>query len=296
MKQLYNNIFIDEINKNIYCHILHDAGFFSVCTDCIFNITECSKYLNSNNIEYNNIYIDTNKTFKLYKTNTSNNFYDYFKVSNNFNTNNIINKSIDNNIALLPYSNINFDIINNYVNSFFQPSDNICKIINYIECKYNLDYENTYCIFYRGLDKTKETINPSYEEFYNKIYNETKDITNIKFLIQSDEAEAVEFFRNKFANNIVFSDEIRYLPKQQTLIEHNFSKEDNKKYSYFFIAIVYIMAKCKAIYCTTSNVSLWIALFRGNTNNFHQYLKQIDMLHGIMKNPLYNPNINEVWY
>ena len=295
MYQLYNNTFIDE-NKNIYCHITHDAGFFSVCSDCIFKITEVSRYLKLNNIEYKNIYIDTSLTFKMYKTNYSNNFYDYFKACNNFNISKTIDTSIDTNIALLPYSNINFDIFNNYIKSFFQPSDDINKIINYIETKYNLDYENTCCVFYRGLDKTKETCNPSYEEFYNKISNETKDITNVKFLIQSDEAEALAYFKKNFTNNIVFNDEIRYLPKQQTLVEHHFSKEDNKKYSYFFIAIVYIMAKCKTVYCTTSNVSLWIALFRGNTNNFHQYLKQIDILHGIAKNKLYDDNITEVWY
>ncbi len=290
-----SNVFI---NDNVVCEILHDAGFFSICTVCLIDIIETINYLKTNNINYKNSYINinTSKTFKLYRVNNNNNFYDYFKENNNLDNIKILNEKLESGISIMPYKNLNYDIINNYIKVFFQPSDHITKIINNIESKYNLDYENSCCIFYRGLDKMTETIIPSYDEFYNKINNETKHLKNFKFILQSDESEFLEYFKKKFINNIIFNEETRNLPKQKSLVEHKSSKEDNYKYSQFFLAIVYIMSKCKYVYCNSSNVSLWIALFRGNTNNLHQYLKQIEKFHAIMQNPLYNDNIKEVWY
>lgn len=290
-----SNIYLD-INSNIFCYVIHDAGFFSICTICLLDIIETIKFLNKNNIKYNNIFINTSQTFKLYKINNNNNFYDYFKQNSNLDNINIINEKLESIIAFIPFKTLNYNILNNYINSFFQPNDDICKIINDIESKYNLDYENICCIFYRGLDKIRETIIPSYNDFYDKIKNETKEKKHLKFLLQSDETEFLQYFKEKFTNNIIFNEEIRHLPKQNTLVEKLSSNEANNKYSQYFLAIVYIMSKCKYVYCNTSNISLWIALFRGNTNNLHQYLKQIDKFNGTLKNPLYDKNIKDVWY
>ena len=82
----------------------------------------------------------------------------------------------------------------------------------------------------------------------------------------------------------------------KTILEYSLTKNDNFKYSLYFLAIVIIMSRCKYVICNTSNVSLWISLFRGNTNNLHQYLRQIPKFHGVQANPLYNSSVKDVWY
>ena len=62
------------------------------------------------------------------------------------------------------------------------------------------------------------------------------------------------------------------------------------------MAIVIIMSRCKYVICNTSNVSLWIALFRGNTINLHQYLRQIPKFNNVGVNPLYDSSVKDVWY
>ncbi len=38
-----------------------------------------------------------------------------------------------------------------------------------------------------------------------------------------------------------------------------------------FLSMVLTLAKCKWIITTTTNVSLWMVLYRGNTTNVHQW-------------------------
>jgi hypothetical protein len=47
------------------------------------------------------------------------------------------------------------------------------------------------------------------------------------------------------------------------------------------LASVLIMSKAKHIICTSSNVSLWIVLFRGYNNNIHQYLSPKQYIYGV---------------
>ena len=94
----------------------------------------------------------------------------------------------------------------------------------------------------------------------------------MRFLIQSDESEFLEEMSNHFKNNFIFKDEIRHIKKdfKKTVDNHGKTPEENFHYSKYFLAIVLIMSRCKYVICNTGNISLWIALYRGNTSNFVQ--------------------------
>jgi hypothetical protein len=61
------------------------------------------------------------------------------------------------------------------------------------------------------------------------------------------------------------------------------NKTNIDTYSQYYLAITMIMSKCKFVLCTNGNCSLWIVLFRGNSDNiFHLYenhIKRLQMLH-----------------
>jgi hypothetical protein len=133
-----------------------------------------------------------------------------------------------------------------------------------------MNYENICVLFYRGNDKAIESKLCGYEEYvhYSELIYEKNP--NIQFLIQSDETEFIEFMTNKYPNNsFYFKDEIRHIKKQMNTVDKIF-KENNYIFSKYYLAITIMMSKCKYIICGSGNCSIWIMLYRGNSNNICQ--------------------------
>ena len=126
-------------------------------------------------------------------------------------------------------------------------------------------------MFYRGNDKITETKLSSYSEYLNYARLVLSNNPNIKFLIQSDETEFIEFMKNEFPNYIVFNDEIRHMKKCLSTVDIELN-DNIDLYSRYYLAITIIMAKCKYIICGSGNCSIWIMLYRGNNIGVCQYL------------------------
>ena len=92
----------------------------------------------------------------------------------------------------------------------------------------------------------------------------------VRFLIQSDETEFIEEFGQLYPDHILFKDEIRHIRKCDNTVD-KVLPELNYEFSKYFLAIVIIMSKCKHVVCGSGNISMWIAFFRGNVENFHQF-------------------------
>jgi hypothetical protein len=139
-----------------------------------------------------------------------------------------------------------------------------------MECKYSIDYDNICVLFYRGNDKITETSICGYDEYIIKARMLLEKNPNIKFLIQSDETGFIELFTDIFKDNsICFRDEIRHIPKCVDTVD-NVMKDKNNIFSKYYLAITIIMSRCKYIICGSGNCSLWIMLYRGNSNNVLQ--------------------------
>ncbi len=292
----FNIGIVAKYNDGYRCIVNHNAGFFSNCTVCLVDLIESIEYLKNTNIE-----LDTRNTFQVYKNSEKNGDigFEYFKKTDNNKKVDIIYEkgtNVETGMFILPYKTLLFDKINPYISKYFFPSEQITNIISFMEKKYKIDYDNTCCVFFRGLDKFIETGVPKYDIFCNKAKDITNNENNIRFLLQSDETEFFDYAKNIFTNNFIFNDEIRHMKHSKTILENSLNKNDNFKYSLYFLAIVIIMSRCKYVICNTSNVSLWIALFRGNTINLHQYLRQIPKFNNVGVNPLYDSSVKDVWY
>lgn len=224
--------------------------------------------------------LDSSKTFTMYKNNkdqdiTFNYFEDYNNIDIIYNCSNTINLgSIGDlwNFQFSNYHNFDYSITSSLVKKYFSPNTEIINIIKNIENKYNIDYNNTCCIFFRGLDKITETRLPHYNEYALYIDSIILNNPNIKLLIQSDETEFIAFMVNKYPNNtFYFKDEIRHLNRSINLVDKVFNNIEH--FSKNFLAITIIMSKCKYIICNGgTNVSAWILFYRGNSNNVIEYL------------------------
>jgi hypothetical protein len=247
----------------------HNSGFFSCCS---VKLSFIISYINLNSKIPD--YIDSSKQFDRYKNDPGDITYDYFEHYDN--TNNIIINSPINYHHTYQYKNytdIDYKKIIPVINKYFFPSKQIINIINFIQKKYNLEYDNICVLFYRGNDKNKETEICSYDEYLDYANLILKKNPNILFLIQSDETGFIEFMSKQFLNNsFYFKDEIRHMKKCNSTVD-KIMQDKNYEFSKKYLAITIIMSKCKYIICGNGNCSIWIMLYRGNTKNVFQNLK-----------------------
>lgn len=268
--------------------ITHNAGFFSCCSirlhTIVIFINRFKKIPHS---------VDSSKQFEWYKQNKNNaditfeyfknydnnsGFYEHPNTSSQLSINNVI--AIDENIIdyqhhyqFDDYHEIKYERITPVIRKYFSPSQNIIHFIDYLERTYNLDYENICVLFYRGNDKITETELCSYDEYVTYAYKILEKNPKVKFLIQSDETEFIDYFSELFPqNSFYFKDHIRHMKKTLSTVDKVF-KEQNHIFSKFYLAITIIMSKCKYIVCGSGNCSIWIMLYRGNADNVYQNLR-----------------------
>lgn len=252
--------------------ITHNAGFFSCCS---VKLTKIIDFINSNTKLPDSV--DSSEQFKWYKNNKNKDItFDYFERYDNI-TDVYITHPIKYHweYQFENYSDLEYERINPLIKKYFSPSAEINEIVNSIERKYNLIYENICVLFYRGNDKNRETKKCGYDEYLNYAINLLKKTPKIVFLIQSDETEFIEFMMNKFPNNsFYFKDEIRHMKKCNDTVDKKMSSQ-NYDFSKKYLAITIIMSRCKHIICGSGNCDIWIMFYRGHNKNVIQNLKGV---------------------
>ena len=249
----------------------HVGGLFSTSIVILFEIIKHKK-----NSGFNPEILDSANTYSWYRYTNNNIFYDFFKISDINTLNNVslmdFEYELYGGIQFMNYSTCKLDVYFKYAEVYFNLSDHVMNIYNTIINKYNIDFENTCCLFLRGNDKATECYIPSYNTYIIKATQILKDDPNLKILIQSDEKEFIDEMRKNFKNNIVLYDEIRVINKdiRRTVDNHGLTPKINHDYALKFLAIVYIMSKCKYVVCNSGNISFWILMYRQHLNNFFQ--------------------------
>jgi len=245
--------------------IHHNAGFFSCCSVRLDRIVN---FININNVIPQ---VDSSKSFNWYKNENKDITFDYFEDYNKINMNIESPINYKDDYQYNNFSELDYNHIIPVVKKYFSPSQNIISIIKKMENDYNIDY-NICVLFYRGNDKATEMILPTYEDYLNYANLILKDNPNIRFLIQSDETEFIDFMMNHFPNSFIFKNHIRHITKTNTTVDILY-REKNSEFSKYYLAITIIMSKCKYVICGSGNCSIWIMLYRGNNTNVFQIIK-----------------------
>ena len=258
-----------ESEKIIYNR--HGAGFFSCCSVKLNNLVEVI-----NSIRKLPNSVDSTQLFEKYKKKGKRGediTFDYFEHYENIKDVNII-YPIDykHNDQWKNYCNLDFKGITPIIKKYFSPSIKINTIVKNLQKKYNIVYNNTLSVYYRGTDKYIETPLASYDEFYEKILK-IRDINiNINILVQSDSAQFIDYINSKNLERVIIIDEnkISYTNKG---IHNEHSSDKNYQDMFYFLSTIIIMSKCKYIICSSGNCAIWTMLYRGHNKNIIQYFK-----------------------
>jgi hypothetical protein len=245
----------------------HNAGFFSCCSVLLHLI-----------VHFFNVYkkipdfVDTEKTFEWYKPEGQERdiYSDYFRVDSDLKIEYQGHVDYIEDYQFRNFRDIQFDKIVPFIRKFFGLSSDILSIVDELERKYNIDYENTCVLFLRGNDKSTECTIPDYSFYKEQIRGIQEKEPNIRVLIQSDETEFIEEMCRDISGAFCFKDEIRHIKKSNTTVDVVY-KYLNYEFSKKFLAITWIMSKCKYVVCNYGNCSIWITFFRGHMNNVIEY-------------------------
>jgi len=167
----------------------------------------------------------------------------------------------------------NFEDYTKILNCFFSPSDQINTIKQQLISKYNINFERTISVFYRGTDKHTECRLPSKEY----VLEQTKKLTNIhpecRVLIQTDQLQVRDFFKQEFGEKCFYFDEavVTDTSKVTWLIIHEETNDDPIAKAQIFDAVLRLVAECKYVVNHTGNCGAFVDLFRGNMENTFKY-------------------------
>jgi hypothetical protein len=251
--------------------ISHNWGFFSCCSVKLHHIIE---YVNKTKKLPDNV--DCSQQFsRFYKPNPNIDItYDFFKYP--ICCDYIYGDHIDyhHEHQFKKYSTLDFKNIVPIFNIYFQPSKQIESQRDNFISKYNICYNNCIAVYYRGTDKRQETNIDSFESFHNKLTEMLHSIhnDNIQILLQSDSLQFLDYMKEKNSDkNLIIIQEVS-ASYTYTGCHNERTKAQNYDDMKNFLPIVLIMSKCKYVICTSGSVSVWILLYRGNSNNVEQNL------------------------
>jgi len=250
----------------------HNNGVFSCCS---IRLTEIIQYFNCNLTEP--MLLDCSEQFKRFKfkSNKEDLTLTYFKDFNNFDTIPFFqNVSFHWVLCNSVYKKLNFNQLSPFVKKYFSVSNCVLKLVSDSEEKYNVDYDQTIAVCYRGNDKCTETHLARYDEFFLKAQEIITKSPNCRFFVQTDEQEFLDEFHKQFQNTFHL-EELPLISKDSNKVMHDMLPRDQRRqFGCKILHSIYMQSKCKYVITHTGNCGLWTALFRGNVENFNQYLHQ----------------------
>jgi hypothetical protein len=256
---------IDESGEKI--ELLHNVGFYSICTQNLRAIVDAT-YVHNKFFK-----LDCSSQWSFYKNNDEDVYPKFFKTTDDeFDIEGYeVFTFSDKEEQFSDYKQLNYNCLNKFVKKYFSLSDEVSQIEEELVKKYNINFDETIAVLYRGNDKCKETYIPTYEEMDKKMYDLKQKYPNHRILLQSDEKEFCNHF-TFFGGSFVI-DEVEKMDRDPTKpIQHVIPHEIRVVSAQRFLAVMSIISKCKTVILNSGNVGMWVCLLRGNSEGVHQYL------------------------
>lgn len=249
----------------------HNAGFFSCCS---IRLIDIMIYFNDHQGLPD--IVDSSQQFGHYKSYVMENLIPYYfmdKPDIEIPYNGRVDITLERQEPQFSsYHNIRFDDIKPFIYKFFTPSIHVGDYAYMLREKYNIDYNNTCAVFYRGNDKYKETKIAPYREFIEKAREVYNTNPGIVFLVQPDEGDFLRAFYKEFPNNTIHYEETPYTDNRESCMVFELPQADRKEYGLRYFAAVYTLSQCKHLITHSGNGGNWAVFYRGHSDNVHQWL------------------------
>lgn len=251
-----------------HLEITTGSGFFSCSTEALLHLVIYSS-INGKLPDS----VDRSKQYDWHKSDFNSNLIPYYFMESTetfdvfpgtqINTDGVYSQFCD-------YRTIQFDMMKLYLEKYFKPSFRVeARKTEFIE-KYAISPQNTCAVFYRGNDKVRETPIANYSEFISQAEQIKQLNPTIEFLVQTDEAEFLESFLQKFPNS-KFIDEIPRISKQDACVTQIISKDQRPQFGIDFLSSVLILAECQYLITHSGNCGFWSVLYRGSFDGVRQW-------------------------
>lgn len=246
--------------------ITHNAGFFSCCTIALQDLITFHRH-------YKQLPKSVNRSsqYSFYKHNAAESLIRLFFQETDsdipFKDWYELHYDAMYETQFADYKKINFEAATPFVNKYFNPSQHVRELVEMYETKYNIDYDNTCAILYRGNDKVKECRISPYNDFINK----ATEYANCRYFVLPDELEFLEEFQAVHPNSFYLEETPNIRRNKETANFYEIPTVDRAGYAAKFLAGIIVASKCKNLITHSGNVSLWCLLFRGHTNGVNQW-------------------------
>ena len=251
--------------------INHNAGFFSCCS---IRLSYIINYFNINKkLPYT---VDSSNQFSFYKVNSFDTSSDlskiFFEEHCDFNFDYETEIKYHHNWQFEDFRTLDVLSIKPFIKKYFTPSKYIIQIVKNFQQEYDINFEKTIAVFYRGTDKAKETKIASYDVFIEKAKEILQKNPNNKFLLQTDEEEFLDLFYKNFPNTFYIKKIPQGNKNNQVCVDRIVQGSDKFDLACNFFASIILMSKCNNIITHSGNGSSWVHIYRENSNNIYQFL------------------------
>jgi len=274
-----------------------------IINNCQNGFFSCSFIILMKIFDYFNIHkkipdsVDCSQMYSIYKSDQNENLHHLFFKQNDMDiefNGEIVYETDAYELQFSNYKFIPFSKFRPFIEKYFYFNDIVIHAADQLKNKYNIDFENTCGVFYRGNDKVKETQKPPYHEVVEQAVIVKNENPTIQFIVQTDEYEFLQYFLQHFPDAVFFS-EIPVIDNQITTVAYYFMNSSQKFNNIlFYLASIYIFSKLKKLITTSGNGEMFIMFYRNNADGLVQYLKLNEYIHGF-KNNRFDPNQNIFW-
>lgn len=119
-------------------------------------------------------------------------------------------------------------------------------------------------ILYRGNDKALEIPRTNYQAMIEMAIDSKSE----SFIVQTDEQEFYEFFKERFPDTVCFSELPRISKDPDRYVMPAIGQR--VEFACTFLAALSAIASCEKLILNTGNTGLWAILYRGHTQNVWQ--------------------------
>lgn len=163
------------------------------------------------------------------------------------------------------YGNYDYENYGRFIRKYFRPSKAIDLLQNQLSKAYNICFEETIVVYYRGTDKQIEVDCADPSHYLAATENILKTAPESRILIQTDQQQVRDMYLKHFGHRCFYFHELP-VTKSNTGIHVSLAESRVKSHDFamLFLAVTGLMSKCKHILVHKGNVPAWICLLRGH--------------------------------